>query len=77
MVLLHHQYSLIRCAFCHLAASAVLETVPKATEVDQCLLSTDWLQVLDLRQFVGPNFHEVKDVCLFLPNGSGAEVMSR
>lgn len=30
--------------------------------------ATHW--VLDLRQLVGQNFHEVRDVCLFLPNGS-------
>jgi len=48
---------------CFLKRSFVL-TSNDFVQVD----ATHW--VLDLRQFVGPNFHEVKDVCLFLPNGS-------
>eukprot|EP00240_Pyramimonas_obovata_P006765 CAMPEP_0118937992 /NCGR_PEP_ID=MMETSP1169-20130426/24479_1 /TAXON_ID=36882 /ORGANISM="Pyramimonas obovata, Strain CCMP722" /LENGTH=172 /DNA_ID=CAMNT_0006881801 /DNA_START=171 /DNA_END=689 /DNA_ORIENTATION=+ len=40
------------------------------TQVD----ATHW--VCDLRQFVGMNFYDVRDVCLFLPSGSGLDANS-
>ena len=54
---------------CFLKRSYVL-TSENLIRVD----ATHW--TLDLRSLVGPSFHEVRDVCLFLPSSEGRRPIS-